>query len=38
MDFAVSVMTASIRNDHPEWTPLQVQREIVRRIRGSGED
>ena len=33
-DFAVSLMTASIRNDFPNWTAEQIQQEINKRIRG----
>lgn len=33
-DFAMTVMRASIRRDHSDWTDEQVQREIFQRIRG----
>lgn len=31
-DFAISLMTASIRKDHPEWDGAAIQREILRRL------
>lgn len=34
-DFAMLVMKASIRYDHPDWNDEQIQKEIVRRLRGN---
>lgn len=31
-DFALTVMKASIRAEHPDWTAEQIQREILRRM------
>lgn len=33
-DFAMVVMKASIRHDHPDWSSEQIQKEIVRRLHG----
>lgn len=31
-DFAVGVLSASVRDQHPEWNPPQVEKEVVRRL------
>lgn len=31
-DFAISLMTASIRRDRPGWSVTEIQREILRRL------
>ena len=34
-DFAVDVLTASVRDHHPEWTDRQVAEEVSRRLHGA---
>jgi hypothetical protein len=33
-DFANEMMTSVIRQEHPQWSTVQIQREIFRRVRG----
>jgi hypothetical protein len=33
-DFATEMMTSVIRQEHPQWSTEQIQREIFRRVRG----
>lgn len=31
-DCAMLVMTGGIRHDHPDWSPAEIHREILRRL------
>ena len=33
-DFAVEMLQANLRREHPDWQTEDIQREIFRRIRG----
>jgi len=35
-DFAIEMLTSVLKQEHPDWTPEQIQRERFRRIRGPG--
>jgi hypothetical protein len=36
-DFAATMMNSGIRQQRPDWSTEQIQREIRRRVRGSAE-